>query len=86
MSAVQKLFQAVLPKSWSDSMEAESRCWMLKCRCGREFSVWDSGGIRWKAAGRPYRYLQCPKCGWTWHETYYKPDAEIANVEEKVAS
>lgn len=44
-------------------MEAESRQWMLQCqRCGGETSVWDRGGIRYKALGRPRRYARCDQC------------------------
>jgi ribosomal protein S27E len=35
-------------------MEAESRTWMVRCRkCGNERSVWEMGGLRYKARGRP---------------------------------
>jgi endogenous inhibitor of DNA gyrase (YacG/DUF329 family) len=55
-------------------MEAESRAWMARCPdCGTERSVWDMGGIRWKAAGKPRRLLKCPKCQRaTWHQFSFK--------------
>jgi hypothetical protein len=55
-------------------MEAEARTWFLRCKeCGHERSAWEVGGIRWKAAGNPVRYLPCPRCGRnTWHTTYRK--------------
>lgn len=62
MSLIQRLFTAVLPRGWSASMEAESREWLMTCPCGAEQSVWDAGGIRWKAAGNPQRRLKCNKC------------------------
>jgi hypothetical protein len=41
--------------------------------CGYELSVWERGGIRWKAAGRPIMVVKCPKCGKTGpHDTYIK--------------
>lgn len=86
MTFVQKLSRALLPKSWGDSIEAESRRWTLQCPCGHEISVWDAGGIRWKAVGKPYRYWPCPECGWTWHRTYLKPEADQAEVEDRIAS
>lgn len=68
MSFFQKLFTAILPRKWSASMEAESRQWMVRCSCGYAKSIWDWGGIRWKAAGNPRRYLKCPECGQSsWH-------------------
>lgn len=72
-SFTQRLFKRLLPTSWSTSMEADSRQWMLRCPCGQEQSVWERGGIRWKASGNPKRLLPCTKCGQnTWHECYYK--------------
>lgn len=68
MSSIQKFLLAVLPGAWAKSMEAESREWMCTCPCGHTRSVWDLGGIRWKAAGNPRRRLKCSNCGqWTWH-------------------
>jgi hypothetical protein len=44
-------------------MEAESRAWLACCEaCGHERSIWELGGIRWKAAGTPSRLLHCPAC------------------------
>ena len=74
MSSIQKFLLAVLPDAWAKSMEAESREWMCTCPCGHSRSVWDMGGIRWKAAGNPRRGLNCPSCGqWTWHVVSRKP-------------
>ena len=54
-------------------MQTESRSWMIRCTCGHEKSVWDSGGIRWKARGTPRRFRRCPNCGQTtWHVVYRK--------------
>jgi hypothetical protein len=68
MSFFQKLFTRIFPRKWAESMEADSRSWFVHCRCGMARSVWDMGGIRWKAAGRPRWYLKCPECGRrSWH-------------------
>ncbi len=69
MSGVQKLFTRFVPKGIKASMEAESRQWMVKCpNCGFEQSVWEMGGVRWKASGNPRWRLKCPNCGETgWH-------------------
>jgi DNA-directed RNA polymerase subunit RPC12/RpoP len=50
-------------------MEADSRQWMVRCpTCGFERSIWDLGGIRWKAAGNKRTFLRCPNCGHRgWH-------------------
>jgi len=73
MNAIQKFFTAIFPGSWAEDMQAESRSWMIRCTCGYEKSVWDAGGIRWKARGTPRRFRRCPNCGQTtWHMVYRK--------------
>ncbi len=69
MNTVQKLLVRLLPRRWAEDMEAESREWMIRCpTCGFARSVWNAGGIRWKAAGSPRRLLRCGQCGaQTWH-------------------
>ncbi len=61
-----------LPGSWAEAIEAESRLWMMRCPCGNEISVWDAGGVRYKAAGNPKRLFRCTSCGMTWHTVYKK--------------
>jgi rRNA maturation endonuclease Nob1 len=74
MSGIQNFARKFLPASWAASMEKESREWMLRCQgCGAERSVWEMGGIRWKAAGNPTRLMHCGHCGaLTRHTTYKK--------------
>ena len=44
--------------------EAESRAWTATCPgCGIKTSIWDLGGLRYKAAGKPLRGLRCRACG-----------------------
>ena len=66
----------LLPRAWAASMEAESREWMVRCpSCGYERSVWDSGGIRWKASGTSRQFRRCPNCGRRgWHIVYRPRD------------
>jgi hypothetical protein len=73
MNVIQKFFVTIFPRAWAEEMEAESRTWMIRCTCGYEKSVWDSGGIRWKARGNPRRFRRCSNCGQsTWHTVYRK--------------
>lgn len=74
MGGWQTLLQKILPKEWATDMEAESRLWMMRCQnCGKEISVWEAGGIRWKAHGNPSRYQRCRHCGNNaWHTLYKK--------------
>ncbi|HEY3493176.1 MAG TPA: hypothetical protein VGK73_00765 [Polyangiaceae bacterium] len=77
MSSIQRLFKAVLPRAWARDMEAASRSWKIRCPCGRERSIWDVGGIRWKAWGNPRRALRCDHCGHvTWHTVYRAPSSD----------
>lgn len=74
LSFFQRLFTAIFPRSWAESMEADSRRWFMKCpECDFEESYWDLGGIRWKATGNQRNYRKCPNCGkGSWHRTYWK--------------
>ncbi len=71
MSWIQGLLITLLPKTWVDKMRTESQTWMVRCPCGYERSVWDLGGVRWKARGNPRLFRMCSKCGQrTWHTIY----------------
>ena len=71
MSFMQRLLMRLLPRKWAESMEAESRVWMVRCPCGFERSVWEAGGIRWKAVGKEKCFLACPQCRQShWHTVY----------------
>lgn len=74
MSGIQRFFKAIVSKSTFQKMEAESRSWILKCpNCNYETSVWERGGIRYKAAGTPKRLMVCSNCGQkNWHLIYKK--------------
>lgn len=75
MGLLRKLIISIVPTRWAQAMEAESRAWRMRCPCGEETSIWEMGGIRYKAAGSPRRLYRCPRCGLTWH-TLYKRSAE----------
>ena len=73
LSRIQRFFKAIFPESWGRSMEADSRRWMMRCKCGFEKSIWDMGGIRWKARGESRNYMRCVACGErSWHTLYRK--------------
>lgn len=52
MSSLQKFLTAIFPAAWARSMEAESRSWMIRCPCGFERSVWDTGVSGGSLVGR----------------------------------
>jgi predicted RNA-binding Zn-ribbon protein involved in translation (DUF1610 family) len=83
MSSLQKFIVAILPTKWAASMEAESRSWIARCSsCGFERSLWDLGGIRWKAGGTERRYLSCPKCGRAHWHTIYKREMNDVHAKD----
>lgn len=63
MSLVQRLVLFFLSRERAAAIEAEARSWVMRCAaCGRASSVWDMGGVRYGAAGKPYRVVRCPNC------------------------
>lgn len=63
MTLLQRLILAFLPAAKRAAAEAETRAWHYTCEtCGHARSVWDLGGIRWKAKGRRTTRALCPAC------------------------
>ncbi len=64
MTKIQKLFTAIFPGKMAAAMQAESKAWKIRCcTCGSEKSIWDVGGIRYKARSKgKYTMIRCPKC------------------------
>jgi ribosomal protein S27AE len=53
-----------MPPAMKADAEADSRKWVATCpRCQTESSVWEMGGIRYKAYGTKTSLVRCPKCG-----------------------
>jgi hypothetical protein len=69
LSLVQRLARTLLPARAFAAMERESREWMLECSgCGHRRSLWEMGGIRYKASGTPRMRGSCARCGTSgWH-------------------
>lgn len=69
MPVIRSMISKVMPRSLAAQAEAESKQWMITCEvCGFEQSVWDAGGMRFKAAGEPRIRRACPGCHKTgWH-------------------
>ena len=64
MSFIQRLVCTIVPKRIADEIESESREWKLTCAgCSASRSVWEAGGIRWKAKGLPVTRTLCAGCG-----------------------
>ena len=85
MSFIQRVMKSFLSEEAAKDMEAHSRSWYLKCpRCGFEKSIWEMGGIRWKATGNSKNYMRCINCGErSWHQMYRKSvDTESAELSQ----
>jgi transposase-like protein len=53
-----------MPAATKAAAEVESRSWIATCpHCGASASIWDLGGIRYKASGTPSIRFKCPSCG-----------------------
>ena len=76
LSFAQRLFTGLVDAETAAAMEAHSRAWLAACpHCGHVRSIWELGGIRYKAAGRPRTRLRCPRCGQGgWHRVYKAED------------
>ena len=76
MSRTQRFFTRFAGAETAAAMEAHSRAWLVECpNCGHERSIWELGGIRYKAAGNPRTRLRCPKCGQAgWHKVHKAAD------------
>ena len=62
-SRTQQRISKLSSPTMAESMEAESRQWMVCCRsCGFERSIWELGGVRWKAKGTSWTWGRCPTC------------------------
>ena len=77
LSGTQRFVTRFLGREGAAAAEAESRAWLMKCpNCGFERSVWDMGGVRYKASGGISRVMvKCPGCGQTgWHRVEKGPN------------
>ena len=62
--SVRDIFLFFMPPKMKAEAEEESRKWLATCpRCQTVNSVWDMGGIRYKAAGNKVSLVRCAHCG-----------------------
>ena len=77
MSFMQRLLIGWLPKPWQADVIADSQRWRAICPCGCDRSIWELGGIRYRAAGNPRKLLRCPQSHkLTWHQVIWRADAD----------
>ena len=62
MNRLQKIILSLFSPQKITEIQDESQRWHMICpRCGWKISVWDAGGIRWKATS--YRKKTRGRCG-----------------------
>ncbi len=63
LSLAQKIAKFFSSKSLFEKMEADSKTWLFDCGdCGKTSNIWEIGGIRYKAKGKPLTGIWCPQC------------------------
>ena len=74
MFFIQKLVMAIFPQKLGEKMKAESQDWTLECpSCKHAVSIWEIGGIRYKATRKRQLWSRCPGCGkYGWMRLYRK--------------
>ncbi|MBC7985159.1 MAG: hypothetical protein H7X93_00595 [Sphingomonadaceae bacterium] len=78
MSWVQRLATRGAPSGVISDVEAQSRLWIVEClKCGAERSIWEMGGIRYRAVGNQRNLLKCFRCGRrSWHRTRWTGEGD----------
>ncbi len=82
LSRIQRLVTRWVGPETAAAMEAHSRAWLIECpHCGHERSIWEIGGIRYKAAGEQRNRMRCPKCGKAgWHKVHKAANFPVTSV------
>ena len=75
LSKTQKSIKKLSSDKKFEKIKAESKQWCFTCECGKESSIWDTGGIRYKASGQPKKRLICPHCQEIKWMKLYKKDS-----------
>jgi uncharacterized protein with PIN domain len=80
MGFIQKLLMSVFPRNMAAKMKAESEDWTLECpSCKHEVSIWEIGGIRYKATNKSQLWSRCPGCRkYGWMRLYRKSSVSQA--------
>ena len=62
--ALRDLILRLLPTRWGAAAVASSREWRVEFSgCPHHSTIWDIGGLRWKARGAFTTVAWCPTCG-----------------------
>lgn len=63
LSTIQKIIKFFSPAPLFEKMMEDSKRYRFTCSCGKESSIWDIGGIRYKASEKTKTGVKCPHCG-----------------------
>jgi hypothetical protein len=75
LSTAQKIIRFFSSKARFEKIMEESKQWKFTCsNCGKVSSIWELGGIRYKAAGKPNDRIRCPHCRKNGWQKVYKDD------------
>lgn len=81
MAAAHRFLKWILPARAFEAVRAGTKEWLAECACGHRRDVWDSGGVRYKAAGEPRQVGYCPSCRRrTWHKIRKKTEDEKMQI------
>jgi hypothetical protein len=81
MVAEHRFLKWLLPAAGFEEVKSGTKRWLAECPCGHKRDLWDSGGVRYLAAGKPRQLATCPACGKaTWHRIRRKSDTERAEI------
>jgi DNA-directed RNA polymerase subunit RPC12/RpoP len=81
MPAEHRFLKFILPAKAFTAVREGTKQWLAECPCGHRRDLWDSGGVRYKAAGEPRQMGSCPACGKaTLHKIRKKTEAEKREI------
>jgi len=81
MPAEHRFLKFILPARAFAAVRTGNKEWLDECPYGHRRDVWDSGWVRYKAAGEPKRLRYCPACGKsTMHKIRKKTEAEKREI------
>ena len=77
LSTAQKIVKFFISSSRFEKIMNESKLYKFDCSCGKQSNIWDIGGVRYKASGKPLTWIKCPYCGKASMKKIYKVNEKI---------
>lgn len=71
-SIAQKILKWLTSEAMFEKFRQESMRYKFDCDCGKTSDIWEIGGVRYKAAGKPLTWVRCPGCKKGAMRTIYK--------------